>query len=129
MWVLVFNGLSYLILRLISGRLWPLSLRGLWCDMFEAARGRLGHYVLHHYNQPQKVAYLFAIADLLVLVWSGLVLWKSVQFPLLRELLGGDEMARRAHFAAMTGLVFFIVVHVVMALLVPRTLLAMLRGR
>jgi thiosulfate reductase cytochrome b subunit len=62
-------------------------------------------------------------------VLSGLVLWKSVQFPLLRELLGGYEPARYIHFFAMSTLVAFVVVHLVMVALVPRTLLAMLRGR
>jgi thiosulfate reductase cytochrome b subunit len=57
------------------------------------------------------------------------VLWKSVQFPLLREFLGGYEAARRVHFLAMSALVAFVVVHVVMVALVPRTLVAMIRGR
>jgi thiosulfate reductase cytochrome b subunit len=48
---------------------------------------------------------------------------------LLRTLLGGYEGARLVHFAAMTALVLFVVVHLVMVLLVPRTLLAMVRGR
>jgi thiosulfate reductase cytochrome b subunit len=64
-----------------------------------------------------------------LLVLSGLVLWKSVQFPLLRTLLGGYEGARLIHFAAMSALVLFVVVHLVMVLLVPRTLLTMVRGR
>ena len=54
---------------------------------------------------------------------------KSVQFPLLRELLGGYEGARLVHFFAMTGLVAFVAVHLAMVALVPRTLLTMLRGR
>jgi thiosulfate reductase cytochrome b subunit len=62
-------------------------------------------------------------------VMSGLVLWKSVQFPLLRELLGGYETARRVHFFGMAALVGFFIVHIVMVALVPRTLLAMIRGR
>ena len=71
-----------------------------------------------------------------LLVWmgaalalSGLVLWKSVQFPVLRELLGGYEFARRIHFFAMAAIVAFLVVHLVMVALVPRTLLTMIRGR
>ena len=69
------------------------------------------------------------VLDTVLLVLSGLVLWKSVQFGLLRELLGGYEFARRIHFFAMAGLVGFVVVHLVMVALVPRTLLAMLGGR
>jgi thiosulfate reductase cytochrome b subunit len=57
------------------------------------------------------------------------VLWKSVQFGLLRELLGGYEAARFIHFYAMTALMGFVVVHLVMVALVPKTFIAMLRGR
>jgi thiosulfate reductase cytochrome b subunit len=77
----------------------------------------------------QKFAYLFAIVDLIVLVLSGLVIWKSVQFPHLRELMGGYDNARIVHFVAMSLLVAFIVVHVAMVALVPRSLLTMIRGR
>jgi thiosulfate reductase cytochrome b subunit len=63
-----------------------------------------------------------------LLVLSGLVLWKSVQFGLLRELLGGYETARRIHFLAMAALVGFVGVHLAMVALVPRTLVAMLTG-
>jgi len=62
-------------------------------------------------------------------VLSGLALWKSVQFPMLRDTLGGYEGARRVHFFAMAAIVGFVVVHLVMVALVPKTLLAMLRGR
>jgi len=72
---------------------------------------------------------VFVMLDSVLLVLSGLVLWKSVQFPGLRELMGGYEGARLFHFFAMAGLVAFIAIHLVMVLLVPRTLLAMLRGR
>src|ERR1035437_1587072 len=77
----------------------------------------------------QRAAYLFVMVDAVLLVLSGLVLWKSVQFPLLRELLGGYETARRVHFFAMAALVAFLAVHLAMVALVPRTLLAMIRGR
>ena len=43
--------------------------------------------------------------------------------------MGGYEGARRVHFFAMTGIVAFVLIHVVMVLLVPRTFLPMLTGR
>jgi thiosulfate reductase cytochrome b subunit len=89
----------------------------------------LGHADLHHYNQVQKAAYLFVILDITLLVMSGLVLWKSVQFDLLRELLGGYDAARYVHFIAMALLITFVFVHVIMVALVPRTLRAMITGR
>ena len=133
MWLLVGNGLVYLALNLVSGRLlkkfFPLSPRAFLADVLDALKGRLSHPDLSHYNTVQRVAYLFVIIDVIVLVLSGLVLWKSVQFPLLRELLGGYETARRVHFLAMSALVGFVGIHLVMVALVPRTLLAMIRGR
>ncbi|WP_373987029.1 cytochrome b/b6 domain-containing protein [Duganella sp. BuS-21] len=133
MWLLVANGVLYLLINLASGRLrrqfFPIAPRQLLRDVGAALRGKLSHADPRHYNSVQRLAYLFVMLDSLLLVLSGLVLWKSVQFPILRDLLGGYEAARYIHFYAMAALCAFIVVHVVMVALVPRTLLAMLRGR
>ncbi len=133
MWLLVVNGLAYLAINLVSGRLrrqfFPIPPRQVLHDFGAALRGRLSHADPSHYNSVQRLAYVFVMVDSIVLVVSGLVLWKSVQFPLLRTLVGGYEGARRVHFCAMAGLCGFIVVHVAMVALVPRTLVAMLRGR
>ncbi|MEO6352003.1 MAG: cytochrome b/b6 domain-containing protein [Burkholderiaceae bacterium] len=133
MWLLLVNGLIYLIVNLASGRLYrqffPLRPAEIIADLGAALSGRLAHADLRHYNAVQKLAYLFAMLDALLLVLSGLVVWKSVQFPLLRALMGGYDNARVVHFLAMAGMVGFFAVHVVMAALVPRTLIAMVRGR
>jgi len=133
MWLLAANGLVYLLCNAATGRIvrkfFPLSPRAIVADVAAAVRGRLSHADLRRYNAVQRAAYLFVIADTVLLVLSGLVLWKSVQFPLLRELLGGYESARRVHFFAMAAMVAFVMVHLAMAALVPRTLLAMIRGR
>ncbi len=130
MWLLAANGLVYLALNVASGRLrakfFPLTLGGIWRDALAALRGKLSHADPRHYNSVQRVAYLFVMLDIVLLVLSGLVLWKSVQFGLLRELLGGYEFARRIHFVAMAALVAFVAVHLVMVALVPHTLLGML---
>ncbi|MFS2007312.1 cytochrome b/b6 domain-containing protein [Duganella sp. CT11-25] len=133
MWLLVANGILYLLINLFSGRLrrqfFPITPRQVLHDLGAALKGKLAHADPRSYNSVQRLAYLFVMVDSVVLVLSGLVLWKSVQFPLLRELMGGYEAARRVHFFAMAGLCAFIVVHLAMVALVPRTLLAMLRGR
>ncbi len=133
MWLLAANGLVYLLFNVGTRRLFnkffPLRPRELVADMLAALKGRLSHADPAHYNAVQRAAYLFVMVDILLLVLSGLVLWKSVQFPLLRDLLGNYEIARRVHFVAMAALVAFVAVHVLMVALVPRTLLAMLRGR
>ncbi|MQR00264.1 cytochrome b/b6 domain-containing protein [Glaciimonas soli] len=133
MWLLFFNGLFYLGMNIITGRLWkkflPLRPLDVIRDAVKAFTGKLHHDALDKYNAVQKLAYIAIILDLILMVLSGLVVWKSVQFPHLRELMGGFDNARVIHFFAMSFLVLFVFVHVVMVALVPRTLLAMLRGR
>jgi len=132
-WILFTTALLYLIINLFTGRLrrqfFPLSPRSFVHDAFLALKGHLSHADIRQYNTVQKVAYLAAMIDIVLLIASGLVLWKSVQFGWLRVLLGGYEPARYIHFFAMVFMVAFIAVHVVMALLVPRTIKAMLWGR
>lgn len=133
MWLLAGNGVLYLLCNLGTGRLvqkfLPLSPKAIFSDLQAAFHGHLAHEDPRQYNAVQKLAYLLVIVDLILLVLSGLVLWKSVQFPLLRELLGGYEAARRVHFVAMAVLTAFIGIHLIMVALVPRTLIAMIRGR
>lgn len=133
MWLLAANGLVYLLLNVLTGRVrsrfWPLSPRQLISDVGAALRGHLSHDDPSRYNAVQKAAYIGAVILLVLMVMSGLVLWKSVQFPWLRALFGGYDAARVVHFLAMCGLVFFFAVHVTMVALVPRTLRIMILGR
>lgn len=133
MWVLVVNTSLYLMINVFSGRLWsrffPISPAEFFANVKSALTGRIQHTDLSQYNAVQRFAYLFVILDLILIFLSGLVMWKSVQFPFLRELLGGYEAARVIHFLCMAGLLGFFVIHVSMALMVPKTILAMIRGR
>jgi len=133
MWLLVANFMVYVGLNLASRRLrrklLPISFKSLTTDFVAALRGKLGHEDLSHYNAVQKFAYLVVIVDIALVILSGLAVWKSVQFPLLRTLMGGYDNARVEHFVAMSVLVAFFVTHVVMVALVPRSLLLMIRGR
>ena len=110
-------------------KLLPISFKSLASDLVAALRGKLGHEDLAHYNAVQKFAYLVVIVDIVFVILSGLAVWKAVQFPVLRTLMGGYDNARVVHFFAMSVLVAFFVVHVVMVALVPRSLLLMVRGR
>lgn len=133
MWLLALNGLVYLAYGVLSGHLWrklvPLTPAAILRDLREAARGQLAHDDLTVYNAAQRAAYLAAIALIVVLVLSGLVLWKPVQFYGLGMLMGDYEGARYVHFFSMAALVLFVVVHVAMALLVPRTIPSMFTGK
>jgi thiosulfate reductase cytochrome b subunit len=133
MWVLVGNGAVYLAYGLASGRLrrklLPISPRGVIVDALAALRGKLAHDDLSKYNSVQRLLYAGVIGAGIVIVLSGLAIWKPVQFQELTFLFGDFDNARIVHFLAMSSIALFLVVHVVMALLVPRSLLAMLRGR
>src|SRR5246127_2039149 len=132
MWIFVLNGVAYLCYGIISGRFWqklfPISPREVFITMGEALRFRLHHDDLTHYNAVQKALYLGVMAVGVLIVISGLALWKPVQFSELASLFGSFQNIRLVHFLCMTAIVAFIVVHVTLALLVPQSLLAMLTG-
>ena len=133
MWLLAVNGLVYLALGLATGRfrrrLAPIRPGDLLADMKAALTGRLAHDDLSAYNAVQKLLYLGVIAAGVVIVLSGLAIWKPVQLQELTALFGGYEAARYVHFLAMAAIVGFLAVHVLMALIVPKSLRAMITGR
>jgi thiosulfate reductase cytochrome b subunit len=132
MWILVLNGLAYLSYGLISGRfrakLFPISLRELIATIRDALSLRLKHDDLTHYNAVQKLLYVGIILVGIVVVLSGLSIWKPVQFSELAALFFDFQTARLVHFLCMVAIVLFLVVHVSLALLVPRSLVAMVTG-
>ncbi len=132
MWVLTLNGLVYLSYGILSGRfrrmLWPVRLREVFSEMVKALTFRLEHADLTRYNAVQKLLYAGVILVIIVQVISGLAIWKPVQFSSLVSIFYDFQGARLAHFLGMTAICLFMVVHITLALLVPRTILAMLTG-
>lgn len=133
MWLLTVNGAVYVTLGIVLGRfrqrLLPISPAEVMRDLAAALTGRLRHDELDRYNAVQKLLYVGILLTGIISVASGLALWKPVQLREIAALFGGYEGARRVHFFAMTAIVLFLVVHVVMAFLVPKSLRAMIRGR
>ncbi len=133
MWLLALNGLLYLGYGFLSGhfrrKLWPVSPTAVWADIRAALSGRLAHDDLSVYNAAQRAAYIALILGIGLLALSGLAIWKPVQLAPLVQLFGGFDTARVVHFVAMTLTLVVAAVHVLMVVLVPRTLLAMLIGR
>ena len=133
MWVLVINGIVYVTLGLASGRfrhkLLPIFPSEVLADARAALAFRLAHDDLTHYNAVQKLLYAGVILTGILIVLSGLSIWKPVQFQELTALFGGYDVARYVHFFAMSAIVGFLVVHVALALLVPKSLRAMIAGR
>jgi thiosulfate reductase cytochrome b subunit len=133
MWLLMVNGLIYLITGFATGRfkrkLLPISAGGVISDARAALTGKLSHDDLSKYNQVQKLLYAGIIVVGVVIVLSGLSIWKPVQLQWLTALFGGYDIARYVHFFCMSTIVAFLVIHVALAVLVPKSLRAMIIGR
>jgi thiosulfate reductase cytochrome b subunit len=133
MWLLMVNGLLYLITGFATGRfrkkLLPITPAGVATDIKAALTFKLAHDDLSTYNYVQKLLYAGIISVGVVIVLSGLSIWKPVQLYYLVTLFGGYDIARYVHFICMALIVAFLVVHVLLALLVPKSLRAMIIGR
>jgi thiosulfate reductase cytochrome b subunit len=133
MWLLMINGLVYLITGFATGRfrrkLLPISPSGVIADARAALTFKLAHNDLSTYNYVQKLLYAGIIVVGVVIVLSGLSIWKPVQLHWLAVLFGDYATARYVHFFCMAAIVAFLVVHVALAILVPKSLRAMIIGR
>ena len=133
MWLLVVNGIVYVALGILTGRfrrkLFPILPRDVARDLAAALTFRLSHADLSVYNAVQRLLYVGVIAAGVVAVVSGLSIWKPVQLQEITALFGGYNAARYVHFFAMTAIVGFLLVHVALAILVPKSLRAMIIGR
>ena len=133
MWILMVNGLIYLALGFATGRfrkkLLPITPEGVISDTRAALTGKLSHDDLSKYNYVQKLLYAGVIVVGVLIVLSGLSIWKPVQLHWLVTLFGDYPTARYVHFFCMAAICAFLVVHVALALLVPKSLRAMIIGR
>ena len=132
MWVLWLNGAAALAYGLASGRLrrrlLPISAAGVWGTVKDTFRLKLAHDDLTVYNPVQKLLYVVVIVAALSQVLTGLAMWKPMQLSFLTALFGGFQTARLIHFLGMSVIVGFLVVHVLLSLIIPRTIWAMIAG-
>jgi thiosulfate reductase cytochrome b subunit len=133
MWLFAINGLVYIALGIATGRfrhkLFPISLRAVFLDTIAALTFKLSHEDLTVYNAVQRLLYLGVILAGVIVAMSGLAIWKPVQLRALTAIFGGYDTARYVHFFAMSAIAGFLVIHVSLALLVPKSLRAMIAGR
>jgi len=126
-WLLVLNGLVYLAFGLARGHfrndLWPrlAELRHIGAEILDHLRLRFARgEEAKRYNVLQQLAYLGVVFVLLpLMVLTGLAMSPGIDsaVPQLLTLLGGRQTARLLHFVAASGLVAFVVVHLVMVVL------------
>jgi thiosulfate reductase cytochrome b subunit len=140
-WLFVINGLIYLIYSLVSGHLrkdlapsGP-ELKHIGASIWEHIRLKFPQgEEAKSYNVLQKLAYLIVALVLLPLMLAtGLAMSPGMDagYPFLLEIFGGRQSARTIHFIAASGIVLFVVVHVVMVLIsgVWNNLRSMITGR
>jgi len=132
MWILVVNGIAYIGYGLSTGRfrrmLLPIGLAEIIAEIRSVLALRLAHDDLTRYNAVQRLLYIGVIFVIIMQVLSGIVIWKPVQFSELAYLFYSFQGARLLHFLCMVSIVGFLLVHVTLALIVPKTLVAMLDG-
>jgi thiosulfate reductase cytochrome b subunit len=124
-WLLVFNGLVYVLFGLFTGHfrrdLLPVSrelrprhmLADIWSHIrLRRARGEAAR----RYNVLQKLAYLIVVFVLLpVMVLTGLTMSPAVTaaMPFLFDWFGGRQSARTIHFLVADLVVLFVLVHII----------------
>jgi thiosulfate reductase cytochrome b subunit len=132
MWILGLNGLAYVIYGFATGRfrrmLLPIRTRDLVANIRAALRLHLAHDDPTQYNTIQRILYIGVLMAGLLIVLSGLAIWKPIQLSELLSLFYDFQTARLVHFLCMAAIVLFVAVHVTLALLVPHTLVAMVTG-
>ena len=134
MWILVLNGLVYLTF---------IYLHGEWRDLVPRrgdARDALAmlkfylfvsktHPKQGKHNAMQKVTYFALPVLAIVLVLTGLAIWKPVQLGWITALFGGFVWARYWHFMTMVGLIALSFAHVFMVFAVdPYSMQSMVTG-
>ena len=132
MWLLAINGIIYLAYGILSGHFrrafFPVGPTAVLRDALAALQLRLPHR-LGAYNAVQKTLYLGVLTAGVIMVLSGLAIWKPGQFQELTWLFGGFDVARVIHFLGMAAIVAFLIVHVALVVIVPKTLPPMITGR
>lgn len=132
MWILMLNGIAYLAYGFWTGRfrrmLLPVRVPEILAEIRAVLALKLAHDDLTKYNAVQRMLYIGVIGVIVLQVFSGLYIWKPVQFSELSILFHDFQTARVVHFLGMAAIVGFLLVHVALAVLVPRTLVAMLSG-
>ena len=142
-WLLIANGLVWLLHGLVSGhirreilpRLAELSPRRLWHDVVRHLRLDFpkGEAALR-YEVLQKLAYAGVTLVLIpTVILTGMAMSPGLNaaFPFLDAIWGGRQSARSVHFLAMTGIAGFLVLHLALVVLAGpiRGIGAMITGR
>jgi thiosulfate reductase cytochrome b subunit len=133
-WFFVFNGLFYLTYFFASGE-WRRRMFLPWRD-FGGAIAQFAYYTrlrrtppdAGFYNGLQRLAYTSVIIFGLVMVLSGLAIYKPVQLHFLTMLFGGYDIARFVHLSGLSLIAMFLVAHLILVTSHPHEILKMITG-
>lgn len=122
MWLFFINGLIYVIYLFASGEyklIFPnkRSLKESWAVLLHDLRIKKGLPPQKKYNAAQRIAYTAVIIMGILMIVTGLSIYKPVQFNWLVAICGGYEWARAEHFIITLLLVSFFVIHIIQVLL------------
>jgi thiosulfate reductase cytochrome b subunit len=133
-WFLIFNGVIYLIYMIASGE-WR---RRVFIPSRDTsnALAMFAYYLRlrkspppeDFYNGLQRMAYTSAILFGVVVVLSGLAIYKPVQLYWITAAFGGYDVARVVHLSCLVLLASFTAMHLVLVALHPRTIVTMVTG-
>ncbi|QNK61498.1 cytochrome b/b6 domain-containing protein [Pedobacter sp. PAMC26386] len=122
MWFFTLNGIFYVLYTLVSGE-WRLllpnrhSIKEAWQVLLHDLHIRKMVPPQKKYNAAQRIAYTSIIIMGFGSVFTGLAIYKPVQFYWITWLCGGYHLARILHFALTIGYVFFFMIHIVQVVL------------
>jgi thiosulfate reductase cytochrome b subunit len=133
-WFFIINGMVYFAYFFISGE-WRRRLFQPGRDTINAVR-QFAYYLRlsnspapeDFYNGLQRLAYTGVLLLGMLMVLSGLAIYKPVQFHPLTLIFGGYDGARLVHLAGLCMLTMFVVMHIVLVSLHPREVWNMIAG-
>src|SRR5271168_968026 len=133
-WFLILNGIIYLIYMIASGE-WRRRVFIPTRDTSNAL-AMFAYYLRirktpppeDFYNGLQRVAYTSAILFGVIVVLSGIAIYKPVQLYWITAAFGGYDVARVVHLSCLVLLASFTATHLVLVALHPRTVITMVTG-
>ncbi|MGY4385069.1 thiosulfate reductase cytochrome b subunit [Pedobacter sp. UYP24] len=122
MWFFFINGLLYIGYTVLSGAWRELlpkrgSFKEAWQVLLHDLHIRTTVPPQKKYNAAQRIAYTAIILMGFGSVFTGLAIYKPVQFYWICWLCGGYHVARILHFALTIGYVLFFLIHVLQVVL------------
>ncbi|MEP6513091.1 MAG: cytochrome b/b6 domain-containing protein [Parafilimonas sp.] len=117
MWLFIINGILYVSYTIFSGEwryllpnkksfkeAWQVLLHDLHIRKYEPPQTK--------YNGAQRIAYTAIVLMGIGSFWTGLAIYKPVQFSWMCWLCGGYSAARIEHFILTIGYVLFFLIHI-----------------